>query len=93
MRAYNVHHSDDPVRLLGLDVAADDMGVLERLMARNVLSWHMSTGHKVLLLERKPQRCWARPHRRMGSERGWSHGTQLSSNLREQLGSAYVSAR
>jgi erythromycin esterase len=92
MRTFNQQHPDDPMRLVGLDVAADSMSVLERRMATNLLSWQDHTGHKILY--------WSGSHSAVGHARTveWvpneagSIGRSAGSYLREQLDTNYVSA-
>lgn len=91
MHAYNEQHPDDPVRLVGLDVAADDMSVLERRLAANALRWREHTGHKILY--------WSGSHSAVGHARTVAWGPNeagvtsrnAGSCLREQLGSEYLS--
>ncbi|MQA15573.1 MAG: erythromycin esterase family protein [Pseudonocardiaceae bacterium] len=92
MRAYNEQHPDDPVRLVGLDVAAEEMSVLERRLAANALRWREHTGHKILY--------WSGSHSAVGHARtvAWAPNEagvtsrNAGSYLREQLGTKYVSA-
>lgn len=92
MRGFNEQHVDDPVRLVGLDVAADDMSVLERRLATNVLRWRAHTGHKILF--------WSGSHSAVGHDRtvSWAPSDpgvtsrNAGSYLREHLGAAYLSA-
>lgn len=91
MRAYNEQHPGDPVRLVGLDEAADDMSVLERRLAANALRWREHTGHKILY--------WSGSHSAVGHARtvAWTPheagatSRNAGSYLREQLGTEYVS--
>lgn len=92
MRSYNQQHPDDPLRVVGLDVPADDMSVLEQRMAINLLSWQNHTDHKILY--------WSGSHSAVGHTRTvqWAPdeaaiaSRNAGSYLREQLGTNYLSA-
>jgi erythromycin esterase len=91
MHTYNEQHPGDPVRLVGLDEAADDMSALERRLAANALRWREHTGHKILY--------WSGSHSAVGHARtvAWTPNEagvtsrNAGSYLREQLGTEYVS--
>jgi erythromycin esterase len=51
MRAYNVHHADDALRVVHDDtgaVAPSDLESIERMLARRDLAWHERTGQRIV---------------------------------------------
>lgn len=92
MHTYNQQRPEDPLRLVGLDEAIDDMSVLERRLATNLLRWREHTGHRILY--------WSGSHSAVGHARtvAWTPNEpgatsrNAGSYLREQLDTDYVSA-
>ncbi|NKY87207.1 erythromycin esterase family protein [Nocardia veterana] len=54
LRGYNREHPDDPVRIAHpephreVTVRSGDLGVIEEMLADNVIRWHDRTGHKIV---------------------------------------------
>lgn len=92
MREYNCDHSDAPLRLIGLEIAANDMDAQERHIASTVLQWGERTGHKIVY--------WSGSHSAVGHRRavtwvpedeGRPGSRNAGSRLREHLGPRYCS--
>lgn len=92
MRAYNLRHPDDPVRVVhpagaesetGRVAIPDTMAGIERAMATNTLRWHDETGHKIVY--------WGGVAHTSVRDPAVTHHPTAGTLMKERLGHRYVS--